>query len=470
MESLQVNTDLWTKIMLFDLDHPVSDYCFSIRLAKENCWSKSFTEKAILEYKKFMYLAATADEMVSPSEIVDIVWHQHLIFSKSYKEFCAEIGKYIQHIPSTHNKDKAVKFKECRTRTLKLYMQTFGEQPKDIWASTDMFVPLGLKKASFRIRSFVLLAVLAFLLLAFPLYLFLRPIYVQIYNPYFMWGYLSLIALSLIGLEKFNKTALMQLLREEFKGFSFIYHLQPFELVYFKTERLEEVIKGHLHKLLEENRISIIDKTKFACEGEVRPLDTPETFTIIDTLQTSGAMEYPQLIRQLSRQPVFQNVANLGDAFKKYFNGSQAFSNLFYINFTVLYGVWMLGLIRLITGLLRDKPVALLLITLLALLFITIFYLSRLHTVMSRTLIPALYKTKLLPAREGADSWDWRYFKLGPAVLTASLLSVAAKYNNSSTWSSGGVDSSSSSSDSGGSSGCGGSSCSSCGGCGGGGD
>jgi hypothetical protein len=76
-----MNNYLYNKILDFDFDGSFSEYTFSIRLASENSWTKNFTKKAILEYKKFMYLAATTNAMVSPPEIVDIVWHQHLIFT-----------------------------------------------------------------------------------------------------------------------------------------------------------------------------------------------------------------------------------------------------------------------------------------------------------------------------------------------------------------------------------------------------
>ena len=55
-----MNTELWNSILQFDFDNPPSEYGFSIRLANENYWTKNFTEQAILEYKKFMYLAATS--------------------------------------------------------------------------------------------------------------------------------------------------------------------------------------------------------------------------------------------------------------------------------------------------------------------------------------------------------------------------------------------------------------------------
>lgn len=54
-----MNQKLWENILQFDFDNPLSEYGFSIRLADENYWTKNFTAQAILEYKKFMYMAAT---------------------------------------------------------------------------------------------------------------------------------------------------------------------------------------------------------------------------------------------------------------------------------------------------------------------------------------------------------------------------------------------------------------------------
>ena len=81
-----MNAVLWEEVLKFELDNPNDEYGFLTRLAFENKWTIYVTETAILEYKKFMYLAATSNEMVSPSEIVDIVWHQHLIFTTSYSD------------------------------------------------------------------------------------------------------------------------------------------------------------------------------------------------------------------------------------------------------------------------------------------------------------------------------------------------------------------------------------------------
>src|SRR4051812_15175369 len=64
-----MQTALWKKVLAHDFDQPLTSFGFSTRVARENFWTRNFTSKAIIEYKKFMFLAATSDMMVSPSPI-----------------------------------------------------------------------------------------------------------------------------------------------------------------------------------------------------------------------------------------------------------------------------------------------------------------------------------------------------------------------------------------------------------------
>ncbi len=82
-----MDQQLWQNVLDFNLDEPVSAYSFSTRLENENFRTVNFAQGAIIEYKKFMYMAAVSEYMVSPSPIVDVVWHQHLVFTQSYDEF-----------------------------------------------------------------------------------------------------------------------------------------------------------------------------------------------------------------------------------------------------------------------------------------------------------------------------------------------------------------------------------------------
>lgn len=164
-----MNTILWNEVLAYDFDQPLSEYGFSTRLAKENYWTQAFTQKAILEYKKFMYLAATHDAMVSPSEIVDVVWHQHLVFTQSYADFGKLLGKVVQHIPSTHNRQDAARFKQAKERTHQLYKNNFGEPPSDVWEYATMQGALQLPKAKYKSSEFTNLFYLNFGVLAFAL-------------------------------------------------------------------------------------------------------------------------------------------------------------------------------------------------------------------------------------------------------------------------------------------------------------
>ncbi|MFM9838170.1 MAG: hypothetical protein ACKVOQ_07895, partial [Cyclobacteriaceae bacterium] len=172
-----MNTILWNEVLAYDFDQPLSEYGFSVRLAKENYWTQAFTQKAILEYKKFMYLAATHDAMVSPSEIVDVVWHQHLVFTQSYADFGKLLGKAVQHIPSTHNRQDAVRFKQAKERTHQLYKSNFGEPPADVWEYATMQGALQLPKAKYKLRSGILVGLFALAVWLVPAYFLLHPLY-----------------------------------------------------------------------------------------------------------------------------------------------------------------------------------------------------------------------------------------------------------------------------------------------------
>ncbi|HOX81601.1 MAG TPA: hypothetical protein PLJ60_03215 [Chryseolinea sp.] len=448
-----MDNTLWEKIAAFNFDDPMSEYGFSTRLATENFWTIGFTQKAILEYKKFMYLAGTSDLMVSPSEIIDIVWHQHLIFTQSYSDLCNIIGKNIQHIPSTHNKEDFEKFKLAKHRTKKLYNENFEAQPPEIWDYSDMYETLHLPKSQFKIRTFIIFGILSFIALLPPLYFLLKPAYLQIQNPYFLQGYIALIFLSFIGLRLYNKSYLITIVKA-FKPYSFIHQLNPFELVYLKTQQLQNVVHGNVDTLVKKGTI-VVKSEKLKLKDEVSA-DNIEEFTIIESLKHLGNVPYEPLLKQLLQKPIFSMVANSMDAFKKYFIKSKSFGKLFYLNFVILSIVLMLGLLRLVTGVLRDKPVDLIALILIIQAIVVITFLWRLSMLVCIDTVPRFYKEEILPAREDQKNWDWQYFLIGTAILSPAFVPMAKLSNSSSS----GSDSSSCSS------GCG-SSCSSCGGCGG---
>lgn len=54
------------------------------------------------QYKLFMYLCCvdTSGYLPVPNNLIDEVWHNHLMFTKEYNEFCRKTaGRFLHHTP-----------------------------------------------------------------------------------------------------------------------------------------------------------------------------------------------------------------------------------------------------------------------------------------------------------------------------------------------------------------------------------
>ena len=121
-----------------------ADFTFAARLARENGWDLPTAERAIVEYKRFCYLAMTAGHAVTPSDAVDQVWHLHLTFTRDYwQRFCPEVlGRPLHHGPTRGGPAERMRFYDQYAATLKSYEAAFGElPPSDLWpAARQRFV------------------------------------------------------------------------------------------------------------------------------------------------------------------------------------------------------------------------------------------------------------------------------------------------------------------------------------------
>lgn len=129
---------LWQRIEAFKLDEDGAQQPFTKKLLQENKWSPEFAERAIKEYKKFIYLCTIFPYGASPSPIVDQVWHLHLTYTKSYWfDFCQNILQVnIHHNPSTGGIDEINKHREWYRQTCSDYEKVFGTKPPDdIWGT-----------------------------------------------------------------------------------------------------------------------------------------------------------------------------------------------------------------------------------------------------------------------------------------------------------------------------------------------
>jgi len=131
---------LWNSLINFQIDEPGTKLTFAKRLSRENGWSLDYTNRVILEYKKFIFLCAISSTGITPSDPVDQAWHLHLTYTNSYwNKMCKGLlNKEIHHNPTKGGKKENEKFNIFYDSTREMYKSYFNEdQPTDIWHNNE---------------------------------------------------------------------------------------------------------------------------------------------------------------------------------------------------------------------------------------------------------------------------------------------------------------------------------------------
>jgi hypothetical protein len=127
---------LFLSLQHLSLDDPAHAVPFSARLQREQGWTATYTSRVLVEYRRFLFLTATHDELIVPPEDVDQAWHLHMLDTRSYwDELCGRIvGHPIHHTPSRGGAAEDARHLDAYEATLRRYRVTFGEAPPaDIW-------------------------------------------------------------------------------------------------------------------------------------------------------------------------------------------------------------------------------------------------------------------------------------------------------------------------------------------------
>jgi hypothetical protein len=133
-----LSNPIWSALKDFSVGSQNAQLTFVKRLAGENRWSQSHAQRVFEEYKKFVFLAVSADHAVTPSDEVDQAWHLHLVYTQSYwTELCEEVLKRpLHHGPTKGGIQEGEKFYEQYSKTIESYERIFGHKPPaDIWPS-----------------------------------------------------------------------------------------------------------------------------------------------------------------------------------------------------------------------------------------------------------------------------------------------------------------------------------------------
>lgn len=131
---------LWNELRNLEIDSLDADFKFGDRLQRENAWSRSFAAQAVAEYKKFVYLAVTSEFPVTPSDVIDQVWHLHLTYTRSYwQDMCGGVlGRPLHHGPTKGGAEEDRKYHAQYAYTLSRYRDEFGAAaPVAFWPAEE---------------------------------------------------------------------------------------------------------------------------------------------------------------------------------------------------------------------------------------------------------------------------------------------------------------------------------------------
>lgn len=90
------------------------------------------------EYRRFMYLAGSSSDTMSPSPIVDMVWRMHCEDTGAYyDDFCPRILGRTIYRPDGDSAAPSFKDDPDYLRTLEYYTQEFGRPQVQYWPDPD---------------------------------------------------------------------------------------------------------------------------------------------------------------------------------------------------------------------------------------------------------------------------------------------------------------------------------------------
>jgi hypothetical protein len=130
---------LWRRIELHDFE-PDTPLNFTRRLARDHGWSLDEARAAVAAYRRFCFLAVVSPTPVTPSEVVDEVWHQHLIYSRDYwTAWCGEaLQAPLHHDPTPGGSEAQMTYRRQYAETLALHERVFGPPSPELWPATHL--------------------------------------------------------------------------------------------------------------------------------------------------------------------------------------------------------------------------------------------------------------------------------------------------------------------------------------------
>lgn len=124
---MQTNQRTQDPIQQLDLEN----YLWKLADREPRKWRPQRLHLAAREYRRLLELRREHQDNLAPTEMMDAVWHEHILDTRQYVEDTHRIfGRFIHHcprFPADLDQDDA-----AGRRTLQLYEERYGEAPAEV--------------------------------------------------------------------------------------------------------------------------------------------------------------------------------------------------------------------------------------------------------------------------------------------------------------------------------------------------
>jgi hypothetical protein len=117
------------------------------RVARIHDVPEEFAIGSLREARRLLFLSQISKSAVAPSTRVDWGWHEMLMFTRYYQDYCNSIGGFVHHDPNPPAEGKKEETwetiqatlgkprpeTEIYTKTKVLYKEHFGEDPNPLY-------------------------------------------------------------------------------------------------------------------------------------------------------------------------------------------------------------------------------------------------------------------------------------------------------------------------------------------------
>ena len=132
------NKEQYRKDMIADVESYSAPFLKDTLLEKEVFKTEEEYNEAFKEFKRYVGLIAAYDKPLPMlSDKVDEVWHQLILYTKEYEQFCNEkLGYFMHHIPEDTKTNKLAGMGFSRNDFIELYDKEYRKIP-EIWGITE---------------------------------------------------------------------------------------------------------------------------------------------------------------------------------------------------------------------------------------------------------------------------------------------------------------------------------------------